>query len=127
MAGDADRFLAHAFHQVAVGGDDISVVIDDARKARGQHALRDRHADRGRNPLPQRAGRRLHARSAPIFGVPRRPRADLAELLEVFDAQSFGAADAGQIEQAVQAACSRGRPRGRTCRDRANGDRTRRI
>ena len=102
MAGDADRLLAYAFHQIAVGGDDISVVIDDARKARGQHALRDRHADRGRNPLPQRAGCRLHAGSAPVFGMPRRPRTDLAELFDVFDPQSFGAADAGQIEQAVQ-------------------------
>ena len=102
MAGDADRFVAHAFHQVAVGSDDIGVVIDDAWKARGHHALCDRHADRGRNPLPERAGRRLDARSAPIFGVPGRPRADLAELLDVFDAQSFGAADAGQIEQAVE-------------------------
>ena len=102
MAGDADRFLAHAFHQVAVGGDDVGVVIDDARKARGHHALGDRHADRGRNPLPQRAGRRLDARRAPIFRMPGRPRSDLPELLEVFDAQSLGAADAGQIEQAVE-------------------------
>src|ERR1700733_355159 len=98
MAGDADRLVAYAFHQVAVGGEDVSVVINDSGKARGQHALRNRHADRGRNPLPQRAGRRLNTRSAPVFRVPGRPRADLAELLDVFDPESFGAPDACQIE-----------------------------
>ena len=29
VAGDADELLAHAFHQVAVGRDDVSVVVDD--------------------------------------------------------------------------------------------------
>ena len=72
----------------------------------------------GRNPLPKRAGRRLDARRAPIFGVPGRPRADLPELLEVVDPQAFVAADAGQIEQARRAACSRGRP------DRTNRSRS---
>ena len=102
MAGDADRLLAHAFHQVAVGGDDIGMVVDDAGETRGQHPLRDRHADRGRNPLPERAGRRLNARSAPVFRVPGRPRSDLPELLDVVDAEPFVAADPGEIEQAVQ-------------------------
>ena len=71
-------------------------------KAGGHHALRDRHADRGRNPLPQRASRRLDARSAPIFGMARGSRADLPELLEVFDGEPFGAADAGQIEKRIE-------------------------
>ena len=95
MAGDADRFLAHALHQVAVRGDDIGVVIDDPGKAGGHHAFGDREANRRRNPLPKRTGRRLDARGAPIFRVPRRPRADLAELFDVVDPQPFGAADAG--------------------------------
>ena len=53
-------------------------------------------------PWPKRTGGRLDARRAPIFRMPGRLRADLPELLEVVDAQSLRAADAGQIEQAVE-------------------------
>ena len=102
MTGDADQLLAHAFHQVAVGGDDIGVVIDDPGKRAAIMRSRDREADRGRDALPQRAGGRLHARRAPIFRMPGRLRSDLPELLEVLDAQSLRAADAGQKEQAVE-------------------------
>ena len=102
MAGDANRLLTHAFHQVAVGGEDVSVMVDDGAKASRQHALCDRHADRGRDPLAERASRRLHARRAPVFWMPGCPRSDLPELFDVFDGQRLGAADARHIEQAVK-------------------------
>src|SRR5580698_6931879 len=96
MAGDADGFLAYAFHQIAVRSDDIGVVVDDPWKARRHHAFPNRETNRRRNPLPKRAGRRFDARRAPIFRVTRRPRADLPELLDVIDPDPFGAADARQ-------------------------------
>ena len=61
MAGERDRLLANAFHQVAVRGEHVGVVVDDARKLRSQHPLGHRHADRGRDALPQRPGGGLDA------------------------------------------------------------------
>ena len=57
MAGERDRFLADAFHQVAVGGEHISGVIDEiAAEHRGEVALGDRHADRIGEALAERPG-----------------------------------------------------------------------
>ena len=47
VSGERDRLLADAFHQVAVGGEHIGVMVDDvAAEFGGEMPLGDRHADR---------------------------------------------------------------------------------
>ena len=74
MAGERDRFLADAFHQVAVGGEHVGLVIDDAvAELGGQMPLGDRHADRVGEALAERAGGGLDAgRVTEIFRMARR-------------------------------------------------------
>ena len=100
-AGQGRRLVRHALHHAAVAHDGVGVVVDD-REARTivdrrQVRLRHRHADRHRKPLPQRAGRRLHAARVAIFRVPRRQAAILAEGLEVIDGQPV----AEQMQQRI--------------------------
>ena len=59
----ADRLVADAFHQVAVAGDDIGLVIDQIVAEAGvQDALGQRHAHGIGDALAQRAGGGLDAR-----------------------------------------------------------------
>ncbi len=54
MAGEMDRLMADALHQVAVAGDDIGLVVDEVvAEARVQDALGQRHADRIGDALPK--------------------------------------------------------------------------
>ena len=63
MPGERDRFLADAFHQVAVGGEHIGVVIDDvAPNSAREMPFGDRHADGVGEALAERAGGGLDAR-----------------------------------------------------------------
>ena len=83
MAGQRNRFVADALHQAAVAGDHVSEMIDEfVAEASVQQPLGERHADRGRQALPQRPGRRLDARRVAIFGMAGRLRAPLPERLE---------------------------------------------
>ena len=97
-----DRFLADALHQIAIGGQDIGVVVDDFAELGGEHAFGERHADRRREPLPQRPGSRFDAERVAVFGMPRGLRAELAERLEIGDREALLAADAGEIEQRIE-------------------------
>ena len=100
MPGHRDRFLRHAFHEVAVRGEHEGVVIDDLLAELGrQHLLGERHADRGRDALAERARRGLDAVGAEILGVPRRQRIDLAELLDLVQ-RHLGIA--GQMKQRIE-------------------------
>src|SRR3546814_5231992 len=86
VAGKADSLVADAFHQVAVRGDDIGVVIDDIRaKTRRLQTFGKRHAYGGRNALAERAGRRLDTQRMAVFGVARRDGAELAEIPDLLD------------------------------------------
>ena len=72
VTGEADRLVADAFHQIAVGGDDIGVVIDEIiAEARRENALGERHADGGRDALTERARRRLDAGAVAVLGMAR--------------------------------------------------------
>ena len=67
-----DRFLRDAFHQVAVGGEHIGVMVDDLlAELGGQHLLRQRHADRGGDALAERAGGGLDALGVEVLGMTR--------------------------------------------------------
>ena len=64
MAGERDRLLADAFHQVAVGGEHVGAMIDDVlAELGGEMPLGDRHADRVGEALAERAGGGLDARA----------------------------------------------------------------
>ena len=69
---------------------------------RRHHPLGERHADRSRDPLPERTGRRFHTRRVTVLGMPGRPGPDLAERLQILDGQAFVAADARQIEERIE-------------------------
>jgi hypothetical protein len=68
VAGERDRFLADAFHQAAVAGEHIGVVIDQiGAEISGKLAFGDRHADGIGKALAERAGGRLDACGVAIF------------------------------------------------------------
>ena len=86
MPGEPDRLVVDALHQAAVAGDDEGAVVDQLVAVNGVEVpLGDRHADRHRHALPQRPGRHLDAGKLEILGVPRRRRAELAEVLDVVE------------------------------------------
>ena len=58
----------------------------------------DRHADRRRDALAERPGRRLHARRVTVLGMPRGHAAPLAEALQLVQRQVV----AGQVQQRVE-------------------------
>ena len=100
VPGKRDRLLADAFHQVAVGGEHVGVVIDDvAAEERRQVAFGDRHADRIGEPLAERPGGGLDAGRVAVFGMAGRERAELAEALDLVDRHLLVA---GEIEQRVE-------------------------
>ena len=86
MPGERNRFLADAFHQVAVGGEHVGIVIDDvAAELRRKMPLGDRHADGVGKPLAERSGRRFDAGRVAVFGMAGRERAELPEALDLLD------------------------------------------
>ena len=100
VAGQRDRFLRDAFHQVAVGGEHIGVVVDDLlAEFGGQHLLRQRHADRGRDALAERAGGGLDALGVEVLRMARRQRSQLAEMLDLVERHVLVA---GQIQQRIE-------------------------
>ena len=101
-AGERAGFVRDAFHQAAVAEEHVRVVIDDLRAVTvelvGHQRFAERHADRVRETLAERAGGRLDARRDAVFRVARRLRVQLAEVLQLFDRQVV----AGQVQQRVQ-------------------------
>ena len=85
MSGERDRLLADAFHQVAVGGEHVGVVIDDVAELRREMPFGDRHADRVGEPLAERSGGRLQAGRDEILRMAGRDRAQLAEAPQFLD------------------------------------------
>ena len=104
VPGQRRRLRRDALLEIAVGHDRVDAMIDDlvARPVElvGQPALGDRHPDAVREALAERAGGRLDARREAVLGVARRPRAPLAEALEVVERDVV----AGQVEDASRAA-----------------------
>jgi hypothetical protein len=113
-----------AFHQVAVGGEHIGVVVDELRRIRRPACAR-RAPCRPRWRGPGRAGRWWsRCRGEAVFGMAGGLGAELAEILELVE----GHARAPVRDRAAhRAASSRGRPTARSGRGRASADRRRRI
>ena len=98
-AGEADRFMADAFHQAAVAGDHPSAVVNQIlAKAGGEVALGHGHADGGGQALTQRASGGLDARRGAVLGVARGLGAPLTEVLDLLHGHGL---DAGQVQQGV--------------------------
>ena len=96
MAGEADRLVADALHQAAVAGDRPRMVVDQRVAVdRVEVTLGDRHADRGRQPLTQRAGGGLDTLELEVLGVTGAGGPKLAEGLDVVDRRPRVA---GQVE-----------------------------
>ena len=99
MSGQRDRLLRDPFHQIAVGGEHVGVVIDDVAELGREMPLGDRHADRVAEPLAERAGRRLDAGRLEILRVAGRVRSELPETLDLVDRHRLVAEE---IEQRVE-------------------------
>ncbi len=100
MIGKRGRLVADPFHQVAVAGDDVSVVINDLFAELGrQHPLGERHADRIADPLPKRPGRGLDSGRVPPLRMPGSAAAELPEALELVDCH---VGIAGQVQQRIK-------------------------
>ena len=86
MAGEAGRLMADPFHHAAVAGNHPGAVIDQVvAKARVQHPLGERHADRIGQSLAERARRGLDAHAVPVLRMAGRAAAELAEALELLE------------------------------------------
>src|SRR5438477_7952855 len=89
MAGHRSRLAADAFHHAAVTAQREDIVIEQPKilsvEVARQPVGRDRHPDAGRNPLPQRAGRRLDTGGPMIFRVTRALAVELAEPLQIVE------------------------------------------
>ena len=77
-------FVADAFHQAAVAGDDPGAVVDQAfAEFCREQTLRDGHADGGRQALAQRAGGHLDRGMFAVFRVAGGGGMELAEVFEI--------------------------------------------
>ena len=99
VPGEADRLVVDALHQATVAGNNPSVVIDQRVAVCGVEVpLGDRHADRHRQPLPERAGGALNAGDEEVLRVPGAHAAELAEVADVVDRRRCVARE---VQQAV--------------------------
>ena len=115
VPGERRRLRAHALHHVAVAAQHVDVVVEQRELGlvvgRRQPALGDRHADGVAAALPERAGRGLDAGGVAVFGMAGGLGRELAELLDIVDADRRLAGlvaigvdllDPGQVEQRVE-------------------------
>ena len=116
------HFVRDAFHHATVAEEHVGAVIDDDVTASiefgGEQPLRKRHADRVRDPLPQRTGRRFHAGRHVVFRMPRRFRVQLPETSQLLTSAARSRSGAATRT----AASSRGRSRARNGPDRTSAD-----
>ena len=102
VAGERRRFGGHAFHHVAVAGEDVGVVVHDivavAIEGRRQPSLRDRHPTLLPNPCPSGPVVTSTPGVTSVLGMTGRPAPPLAELFEVLDREVVP----GQKQQAVE-------------------------
>ena len=100
MPGDRGRFVADAFHHVAIAADDVDVVVDDLEaglvEIAGQPALAHRHPDGHAATLAERAGRGFDAGSDVMFRMTRTFAVELAKRLDVIERHG------GPVEQLVR-------------------------
>src|SRR5205814_10372932 len=83
VTGERARLVREALHEIAVGREEIRIVIDDrmagAIEERRELCLGDGHADCIPGPLAERSRRRLYAGRDAVLGMPRGAAAPLPE------------------------------------------------
>ena len=100
LAGQRQRFLADAFHQAAVAGDDIGVMVNHLGPPAGaQRFLGNGKAHGIAQPLAQRARGGLNALGMAEFRMAGGDRAPLAEVADLFDGH---VGIAGQVQQRIK-------------------------
>src|SRR5256885_7826172 len=91
MAGERRRLPRDALHHAAVAAQRVHVVPEQVEtrtvELPGHPTAGDRHADTGRHPLSERAGRRLYTGGPAVLGVAGRPTVELTEALDVVERQ----------------------------------------
>jgi hypothetical protein len=100
MARDRRRLRRDSLHQVAVGADREDAVIDDlGAVALAEEALGHGHADAVREPLSERARRRLDTGGVPELGMAGRERAQLPEAPDLVERQVVARQVQARVEQ----------------------------
>ena len=99
MPGEGNCFLADPFHQTAVSGNHIGIVIDDILETRGLQPFGKRHANGHGETLPERTGGGFNAAGVAEFGMTCSLRAKLAEIFDLIQRHILVA---GEIEQGVE-------------------------
>ena len=100
MPGEVDGFVADAFHQAAVAGDHVGVVVHQRVAEAGVHQpLGERHADGIGQSLAERPGRRLDPRRMAVFGMTGGLRPELAEAHQLIERHVLVA---GQVQERVE-------------------------
>ncbi len=115
VRGERGRLGRDAFHHAAVAGLGVDVEVEErepvAVVARPEPLARDRHPDRRRDSLSERAGGRLDAARPAVLGMSRALGAELPKALEVVERDGrlaedlvlgVDGTDAGQEQQRPQ-------------------------
>ena len=98
--GKADGLVADAFHQAAVTGDDIGVVIHQRLAIAGAQDFLGHGKPHGvGNALTERAGGGFDARCMAVFGMARGDRTPLAEIAELVE-RHLGVA--GEMQERIK-------------------------
>ena len=102
MPRDAGSLISDAFHEIAVRDDAEGAMVNDVVirlvVRRGEVRFGNSQADAICEALAQRTRGQLDAGRQPIFWVPRRAAAPLAEVLDIVERQVV----AGEVQQAVE-------------------------
>ena len=100
MAGEGDRLVADPFHQAAVAGNHIGVVIDQSIPVAGvAQAFGEGQSHRHGEPLPQGTGGHLDPGRVAVFRVARGFRSELAEVPDLVDGHVLVP---GQVEERIE-------------------------
>ncbi len=93
VAGHGRRLAGDTFHHVAVAAKDVDVIVEQGHawlvEPCGQPLLCQRHADAVATTLPKGTGSSLDSGGHAVFGVTWRLGVQLAELLDVVEADRF--------------------------------------
>ena len=112
VAGDRGGLARDALHQAAVAADRVDVEVEQlGAEVLAVPLAGDRHPDRGRDPLAERPGGGLDPRGEAVLGVPGGLRVELAEALDVGEADrrlalglvvGVDRLDLGEVKQRVE-------------------------
>ena len=102
VPGEGGGFGGDAFHEVAVGDDGVSIMVNEGViglvEPGCEVGFSYRHADAVGKALPERAGGHFDAGGEAVFGVAGGDTAPLAEVLDLFE----GEVVTGEVEEGIE-------------------------